>query len=184
MMKRVLFFSVLICFLFTGCLLPKSTKSNKTKPQASIDPEIKACFDLVNEFRTGKEAYYWNKNNITKTKLVGKLGKLTLDEELCRAAQIRANELVKKFDHTRPNGSSCFTVLKECSISYSCCAENIAAGNKSGAQTFIQWKEDKEKYKGQGHRRNMLGNYTKIGIAYVYDPNSKYKYYWEMILAK
>lgn len=48
----------------------------------------------------------------------------------------------------------------------------------------LMWKEDGQNYSGQGHRRNMLGDYTKIGIAYTYDENSTYKYYWTMILVK
>ncbi len=120
-----------------------------------------------------------------KPGVVGQLGTLTLDENLCKAATVRAKEIVTSFSHTRPNGSSCFSVLSECGISYSAVGENIAAGNKSGQQTFLQWKEDNKDYAGQGHRRNMLGkNSTRIGIAYVYDASSTYKYYWVMILAK
>ncbi|MBQ1661875.1 MAG: hypothetical protein II054_05190, partial [Treponema sp.] len=36
----------------------------------------------------------------------------------------------------------------------------------------------------QGHRRNMLGDFTKIGIAYTYNPSERYKHYWVMVLAK
>ena len=51
---------------------------------------------------------------------------------------------------------SCFTVLDDLGIIYSTAGENIAAGNKTGSKTFLQWKEDNENYNGQGHRRNML----------------------------
>ena len=150
---------------------------------ANIDDKVLECFNLTNAFRAGNEAYYWNEDNTTTTSLVGKLSKLTLDEELCRAAQIRANEIVRSFSHTRPNGKGCFTVLKDLSISYGTAGENIAAGNQSGEGTFLQWKEDGKNYAGQGHRRNMLGaNYKRIGIAYTYAANSTYKYYWVMIL--
>ena len=174
---------------FFGCSDNSDEKNDTgkeiTEVTANIDEEVKKVFELTNAFRTGNEAFYLNEDNTTKTNLVGQLGKLTLDEDLCKAAQIRANEIVSKFSHTRPNGTSCFTVLKELSISYSAVGENIAAGNKSGERTFLQWKEDNEKYSGQGHRRNMLGkNFTRIGIAYAYDANSTYKYYWAMILAK
>lgn len=152
---------------------------------ANTDEKVIECFNLTNEFRTGSEAYYLNKDNVTTTSLVGKLSALTLDDELCRAAQIRANEIVKSFSHTRPNGKSCFTVLSDLSISYSAAGENIAAGSSTGSGTFTQWKEDDENYAGQGHRRNMLGqNFTKIGIAYAYAEGSSYRYYWAMILAK
>ena len=153
----------------------------------NVDDEVTACFNLVNEFRTGNEAFYLNKDNTTTTNLVGELGKLTLDEELCKAAAIRAEEIVKSFSHTRPDGKgSCFTVLEECGISYTSPGENIAAGTNAstGESAFKMWKEDGEPYSGQGHRRNMLGNFTKIGIAYTYAPDSKYKYYWVMILIK
>ena len=184
--KKSVFALVLIfALVFAGCKNPvgSGTVDNSTVVP-NIDDEVRACFNLVNQFRTGNEAFYWNEDNTTKTNLVGKLGRLTLDEDLCKAAQIRANEIVKKFDHVRPNGKRCETVLDDCSISYRGWGENIAAGNRTGSATFIQWKEDDENYSGQGHRRNMLGDFTKIGIAYTYDANSTYKYYWAMILTK
>ena len=203
-MKKSLFVLtafILLAVFFYGCSSDPDEKNDtgnkkteviktdenekNTEITAKIDEEVKNVFNLTNSFRTGNEAFYLNEDNSSTTNLVGKLGKLTLDEDLCKAAQIRANEIVSKFSHTRPNGSNCFTVLKELSISYSAVGENIAAGNKSGERTFLQWKEDNEKYSGQGHRRNMLGkNFTRIGIAYAYDANSTYKYYWAMILAK
>ena len=197
-MKRFTVYSLLLIFLFviSACKLPfgnsgsddsdtSSGSSNNSKVELNIDDQVKAVFDLTNSFRTGNEAYYWNKDDKTKTNLVGQLGKLTLDEDLCRAAQIRANEIVTKFSHTRPNGKDCFTVLSDLKISCSTAGENIAAGNSTGSATFNQWKEDNEKYNGQGHRRNMLNkDFTRIGIAYTHDANSQYKYYWVMILAK
>lgn len=180
--KRNLLAVLILPFLAMSCSF--GNKNANSGVQANIDEEVKACFEQVNNFRTGSEAWYWNSDNSTKTSVVGKREKLVLDEELCRAAQIRANEIVKSFSHTRPDGQSCFTVLKECSIVYSGCGENIAAGNKGGVDTFVQWKEDNFQYAGQGHRRNMLGDYKKIGIARAYDPNSTYKYYWAMELVK
>lgn len=177
------FLILLIPALFLSCDFDEGDDS---AAGANIDLEVYACFAEVNKFRTGSEAWYWNQDDTTKTNLVGKLGELVLDEELCRAAQIRANEIVNNFSHTRPNGTSCGTVLTDCSIKYSARGENICAGTVSstGKAAFIQWKEDGQSYSGQGHRRNMLGNFTKIGIAHAYDPNSRYKNYWAMILIK
>ena len=177
-MKKLLF---LLAFLPLFCLF---SCSDDSYIEANIDEKVKECFSLVNEFRTGSEAFYWNQDNTTKTSLVGQLGNLTLDSDLCKAAQIRANEIVSNFSHTRPDGTSCYTVFTELSISASAKGENIAAGNQSGEKTFLQWKEDDKDYSGQGHRRNMLGkNFTKVGIAYAYDANSTYKYYWAMVLS-
>lgn len=145
------------------------------------DEEIKTLFRLTNDFRTGSEANYVKEDGSTEN--VPGLKALMLDKDLCEAAAIRAKEIVQDFSHTRPNGSGCFTVLDELGINAGAKAENIAAGNKSGEKTFLQWKEDNKPYSGQGHRRNMLStSATKIGLAYAYDPNSTYKYYWVMIL--
>ena len=145
-----------------------------------IDDEITTCFNLVNEFRTGNEAWYYSDDTKnTKTELVGKLKELTLDENLCKAAAIRAKEIVKSFSHTRPNGKDCFTVFDDLGIKAGYKAENIAMGNTSGAKTFNQWKEDDLPNSQQGHRINMLSpNATKIGIAH--DSSGRY---WAMILS-
>ena len=170
----------------TGGNSTETSTTDNSDVVPNVDDEVRSCFNLVNQFRTGNEAFYWNEDNTTKTNLVGTLGRLTLDEDLCRAAQIRANEIVTNFSHTRPDGTSCKTVLTELSIPYSSRAENIAAGTGSstGAVAFNQWKEDDENHDGQGHRRNMLGDFTKIGIAHAYSANSDYKHYWAMILTK
>ena len=182
-MKLRLFVITLVSIFLISC--DNGSETDRTEITANIDDEVKTVFELTNAFRTGNEAFYLNKDNSSTTNLAGQLGTLTLDEDLCRAAQIRANEIVSSFSHTRPDGSSCFSVLKDLSIAYSAVGENIAAGNKSGEKTFLQWKEDNEDYSGQGHRRNMLGkNFTRIGIAYTYDADSTYRYYWAMILAK
>ena len=145
-----------------------------------IDDEVKTCFELTNKFRTGNEAWYFSDDTkTTKTSLVGKLGELTLDEELCNAAAIRAEEIVKSFSHTRPNGKICFTIFDDLGIKAGYKAENIAMGNTSGEKTFLQWKEDDLPKSKQGHRINMLStSATKIGIAH--DNSGKY---WVMILS-
>ena len=132
----IFFFALVFAFIFAGCgNLSGSSSEDYSNVVPNTDEEVMSCFNLANEFRTGDEAYYWNEDNKTKTSLVGQLGTLILDYDLCKAAQIRANEIVSKFSHTRPNGSSCFTVLEDCSISYSSCGENIAAGTSSSELT-------------------------------------------------
>lgn len=88
------------------------------------------------------------------------LASLTLSSELCAAAEIRAKEIVKTFSHTRPNGTSCFTVLKDNGITYRAAGENIAYGQRSASAVMNSWMNSK------GHRANILSrNFGKIGIA-------------------
>lgn len=97
---------------------------------------------------------------------------LTMDKGLMDAAQIRANEIVSVFSHTRPDGTSCFTVLSS-DYHYGSSGENIAAGQMSASDVMNSWMNS------PGHRANILnGDYQSIGIACVYIPGSMYRYHW------
>ena len=87
---------------------------------------------------------------------------LTLDTTASKAAQVRAKEIRTSFSHTRPNGSSCFTALKEAGVSYRTAGENIAAGQQTPEQVVAAWMNS------EGHRKNILGSqYTAIGVGYL-----------------
>ncbi|MBQ0052274.1 MAG: hypothetical protein KBT11_09480 [Treponema sp.] len=167
--KFIALFFALLTLSLTGCSSDEKEKDSATglnSVGSLSDADVKACFDAVNAFRTGSEAFYTNADNSTKTFLVGQLSALAFDEKLAQAAKIRAEEISSSFEHTRPDGTSCFTVLKQVGATYGTCGENIAAGYRTGSAVFTGWKEDNKDYSGQGHRRNMLGkNFTKIGIA-------------------
>lgn len=97
---------------------------------------------------------------VNKARAQNGLGKLTLSSELNAVAEIRAKEIVKSFSHTRPNGTSCFTVLKENGVSYRSAGENLAYGQKSASAVMNAWMNS------SGHRANILGkSFGKIGIA-------------------
>lgn len=91
---------------------------------------------------------------------------LSLDDNLCKAAQVRAKEISESFSHTRPDGSSCFTVLNSYGISYSGAGENIAYGSSTSSGVMKQWMNS------SGHRANILNSkWKKIGVGY--DPSTK-----------
>ncbi|MGM9606892.1 MAG: CAP domain-containing protein [Oscillospiraceae bacterium] len=95
---------------------------------------------------------------------------LTLNEKVCEAAQLRAEEITTVFSHTRPNGSDCFTALT--GISFRTAGENIAAGQSSPASVMNSWMSS------SGHKANILnGNFTSIGIGFV-KSDTGYRYYW------
>ena len=57
-------------------------------------------------------------------------------------------------------------------------AENISAGYHTLAEAFSGWRDSPP------HRANMLlSGASRMGIAAVYAPNSKYKVFWALILA-
>lgn len=127
--------------------------------------EARKMIDMINGFRTGSDAWYWNQDNATKTTCAN-LGKLTYDYALEQAAMLRVAEIAVSFSHTRPNGGSCFDALS--SLPLYAMGENIAAGQTTAASAFTSWREDNYGYAGQGHRRNMLNSgFTAVGIGHV-----------------
>ena len=122
--------------------------------------------DLINEV-------YEITNNYRS--LVG-VSSLTLDSSLVEAANIRAKELSDSFSHTRPNGSSCFTVLSELGISYGTAGENIAAGYSSSQSVMEGWRSS------SGHYQNIISSkFKKIGIGVNIINN---QYFWVQIFTK
>lgn len=121
--------------------------------------------DLINE------AYVITNNYRS---LVG-VSSLTLDSSLVEAASIRAKEISNNFSHTRPNGSSCFTVLSELGISYGTAGENIAAGYSSSQSVMEGWRSS------SGHYQNIISSkFKKIGIGVNIINN---QYYWVQIFS-
>ena len=95
---------------------------------------------------------------------------LRLDGELTDGAKIRAEEISRHFSHTRPDGSSCYTVLRSLGRT---AGENIAAGRATPEAVVDQWMHS------PGHRANILNKrFTTLGVGYFYKENSEYKHYW------
>jgi len=84
------------------------------------------------------------------------------------AARKRAEEISVKFDHRRPGGGSCFTVLGEYGVAYSAGGENIAAGYDSPAKVVEGWMNS------PGHKANILGDYEQLGVGVFVKNNTVY----------
>ena len=179
------FISLLLDFIAVFLFIPKTILAVDGDP-ASFTVQMNVKYDqtsarnmlsLINDFRTGDEAYYWNSDN-TELVYVSGLGKLTYSSTLEEAAMLRAAELILSYNHLRPNNTRMVTILPYPA------GENIAYGYNwytSYSQMFDGWKEDDEDYSGQGHRRNMLNpNFTSIGIAHVIYNNNYH--FWVQLL--
>lgn len=116
-------------------------------------------------------------NLVNKERAKEGLGALKLDTSLCRVAKLRAEEITENFDHTRPDGSSCFTILKENNISYHAAGENIAAGQPTPEQVVKSWMDS------PGHRENIMSkDFHKLGVGYV-KADDEYGHYWVQLFS-
>jgi uncharacterized protein YkwD len=106
------------------------------------------------------------------------LGAVTIDPELMRLAGDQASAMAArdKLDHdaTHPFQER----IRKSGFDASVAVENIGAGYHTLAEAFSGWRDSPP------HRANMLNSaVTRMGIAAVYTPKSKYKVYWALILA-
>lgn len=102
------------------------------------------------------------------------LNPLTLDKEIEAAALVRAKEIEISFAHTRPDGRSFGTALKDRGITYKGAGENIAWGQRSPQEVMNAWMNS------DGHRANILNpRFTKIGVGYY--QNTAGRNYWTQL---
>jgi len=128
---------------------PEVTPDTDSPSEDSQHALIKEVVDLVNAERA-KEG----------------LAPLTIDTKVQAAAQVRAKECEQSFSHTRPNGSSFATALKEQNVSYRSAGENIAWGQRTPKQVMNAWMNS------SGHRANIMNpNFTTIGVGYYQNAN-------------
>jgi len=106
------------------------------------------------------------------------LGLVSLDDHLMRAAEEQARAMASKnrFEHDAAGPFA--QRVKRSGYDAKVAVENIGAGYHTLAEAFSGWRDSPP------HRANMLhSQVTKMGIAAVYSPNSKYKVFWALILA-
>ncbi|HSP49874.1 MAG TPA: CAP domain-containing protein [Pseudolabrys sp.] len=157
---------VLALGMLTGCAAdyaPKAEPSfyrNLAQPGAQLDAA--AAASMISGYRSNKG-----------------LPAVTLDPELTRLAEAQAAIMAKrdKLDHN--TGKPFVVRLKASGYDAKTAAENIGAGYHTLAEAFSGWRDSAP------HRANMLlAGATRIGIAAIYTPASKYKVYWALILAE
>jgi uncharacterized protein YkwD len=106
------------------------------------------------------------------------LGPVIIDPDLMRLAGDQANAMAArdKLDHDAAHPFP--ERLRKSGYNASVAVENIGAGYHTLAEAFSGWRDSPP------HRANMLNNgVTRMGIAAVYTPKSKYKVYWSLIMA-
>ena len=158
--------SLLSLAVLGGCadnFVPKSEPSfyrNLAQPGARLDAA--AAASMISGYRANNG-----------------LPAVELDGQLMRLAQTQAEVMAKrdKLDHGA--GKPFVQRLKASGYDAKRAAENISAGYHTLAEAFSGWRDSNP------HRANMLlGGATRMGIAAVYTPSSKYKVYWAMIVAE
>ena len=116
---------------------------------------------------------------VNKERVKAGLNELTLHYELRLAAQVRAEECVTVFSHTRPNGTSFKTAITEAGAPSSYNGENVALGYTSAQHVVSGWMSS------PGHRENILNpRFNMIGVGLVKNKGNGYGgYSWCQLFA-
>lgn len=108
---------------------------------------------------------------VNQERMAAGLHPLSMFASLQSAASVRAEELHTLYDHTRPDGTSCFSVLSQFGVNWSSVGENIARGYPGSSEVMEAWMNS------PGHRSNILTNgFTHGGMGY--DKVGQYETRW------
>lgn len=100
---------------------------------------------------------------------------LTIDPELQRLAEAEAASMALA---DRPSKTQTVRTAVE-RLGYGAVEANLSAGYHTLAEAFSGWRES------PSHNAVMLApKATRMGIATAYAPNSKYRVYWALLVAK
>ena len=160
--------TALLGLTLAGCAENGATSSrpafytNLAQPGARLN-EANAR-DLINGYRTS--------NNVPQVQLNSSLNTLARSYAAALATNARTNPSVK------PDGRLKARLV---SVGYNAVEvdESVTAGYHTFAEAFSGWRDSRP------HRKVMLmPNATEMGIAAAYAPNTKYKVYWVLIMAR
>lgn len=127
--------------------------------------------DLTSNFTTQEKLIF---HCVNASRAQNGKSALVYDTEIAKMALYHSKDMADNnyFDHTAPNGETFNDRLSKFSINCYAAAENIAAGIVTSAYHFNDaW------YNSEGHRINMLGDYTHLGVGIAYNAYSDYLCY-------
>ena len=118
--------------------------------------ESVANFHMVNAFRVyhGLNAFQWNESAAT-------------------AARLHSEDMAGQdyFSHDSLDGRSAWDRMGAQGLNFRSAAENISAGRRNGVEAYNSWVNS------SGHRSNMLGPCTRLGVGAGYNASSTYRWY-------
>ena len=151
MKKRVLLTLLMLITLVALLVIPADAASDSAEVQIGGIEDYDAVNEVLRLMNTARAEEG--------------LPPLKMDPALSQWAMQRAAECSVYYSHTRPDGTSCFSILSGDHLYYGA-GENIAIGHTSAASVNQGWLNS------PGHRANIMNsNYQTVGIGCFYQEN-------------
>lgn len=196
-MKNLVIVLVFICSSCHPYLAKLSLKSK----EARVDKkEAREAYHYLNNFRQNPERYLENLGLTDPS--VKRMPKLIWNEKLAKVAELKAADMASRdyFSHQTPEGYGINKMIhwggykldnwlrgEKRTNNF----ESIGAGgNLHTGKLMIDLLIIDEDVPSLGHRKHLLGvgefnnSLKDIGIGYAYHPESSYRYYCVVIIAK
>ena len=157
-MGVVLTFTLLACGATSNAVIDDQAAVRGLEEGAGeiwIDDEAIALAGTAVSTQAALDACAAVLNMMNQQRAAQGLASLAWSDALTNAAQVRANEIVDVFSHTRPNGSAFWTV--DSNVQY---GENLAKLYQSADSVYQAWMNSPT------HAANIMdGGYKTVGIA-------------------
>ena len=161
--------AVLSCCLAFGATALTGCAGNAPPEQPSFYQDLARSDVSVDAEAAASMISGYRRNNGLST--------VTVDLELMRMASEQANAMAAHDKMEHDVGAPFRDRIRNSPFRNAVAVENISAGYHTLAEAFSGWRDSPP------HRANMLNaSITRIGIAAVYAPRSKYKVFWALIL--
>ena len=159
----------------TPTATPIPTPTPTEAPTPSPTPKISVTSSMLREIENG----FLHLVNGERQSLG--LSALTINAHLDSCAEIRADEIITSFSHTRPNGESCFSLIDSSKYNYKTVGENICMTSHVGSGYITPFTGSAEQIEAvythmfnlfknsPGHYANMIDTdfeHCGIGISY------------------
>lgn len=158
--KRLASFFLAFAMAFT--MMPMTLQAEE---KAAYNPDVVIYTEVYSHEAEAREVL----RLVNEERAKAGIAPLTMSSELEAVAQMRAVELTALFDHTRPDGTVCFSAAGDFGLGYTSIAENIAAGQPDAASVMNSWVNS------PGHYGNIMDpDLTHIGIGCIQYGYTKY----------
>ena len=143
----------------------KPTNTTNKPPEPSVPPTTSAppTAPQATKCTSGGSATSISLSNqildlVNTTRIANGIAALNCKNSLVTLAEIRAQEIIAIFSHTRPNGQPWYTV--DASLAN---GENLAIGYSTAGAVFDAWMAS------PGHKTNILRpEFKSMGVGYIY----------------
>jgi uncharacterized protein YkwD len=106
------------------------------------------------------------------------LAAVSIDPDLMKLAEDHTRHMAARDTLDHDIGKAFSQRIRGGQFGAKVAVENVSAGYHTLAEAFSGWRDSPP------HRANMLNKgVTRMGIAAIYSPKSKYKVFWTLILA-